>query len=118
MEPTCNVFNSKCELHIPEGHERCFQCGGRGCHIVAVHFKQRHIVVGKCPTCDGTGITDWITSARKKSMRIGYFSEQSRLNLKCGGSKGCKVIKRWARNKMSEREPTEMYQETFFKRKR
>ena len=117
MEPRCNIFKQQCSLHIPPGHERCFQCEGRGCYITGAHFKQRHITVKECPVCNGTGITDWVTSARKKSIDINYFSRNVRINFKCGGSKGCKIIKRWARNKMNHKDPNEMYEQTFFKRR-
>jgi len=116
MEPTCNVFKQKCELHIPTGYERCYHCGGRGCIITSASFKQRHITVVKCPTCEGTGITDWVTSARKIKLHIDYFSNKTRINFRCGGSKGCKMIKRWARIIMAENEPPEMYERTFYKR--
>jgi hypothetical protein len=69
---------------------------------MSVHFKQRYVLVTKCPLCDGNGYVDWITRARgvinnpRKKMESHYTIKAKRISFNCK-NKGCKVIKRWAR---------------------
>ena len=99
---TCNFYNSICDIKIPRGYYICHNCNGIGCFYVSVHFKQRYVLVLKCPLCNGKGYVDWIVKARgvktdpRKGIIPQYTMRTKRISFNCK-NKGCKVIKRWAR---------------------
>jgi hypothetical protein len=98
--PTCNLYTGQCELKIPEGHERCFQCKGVGCFLDVIHYKEKKIGISLCPQCHGKGYIDWIQNIRKTKKHILLHSRwMNYLNFNCKTSKSCKVIKRWIKNK-------------------
>lgn len=99
----CNIYKRQCIIKFPKACELCHNCKGAGCLFISAHFKQRHARVFKCPICNGSGYVDWITRARgeitTKNFMNNHTLKMKTIKFRCNHN-GCKVIKRWSRNKI------------------